>query len=159
MGLRVTVFVYDGHTVAADRMGTTDAGFASRITKLEPWQGKVLTTCGPSDTGAAMRAWFKGGCAPQDFPNRGLPSDQCAWLIVFSASKIVEFQRFPIPIEHPLGVPYATGSGREAAMGALLMGADAAKAVQVASKVMAGCCGLGWDSIHVVTGERGGGEV
>lgn len=156
----MTVIAYDGKTVAADKMSSDDSGFAIEITKIFRWEDKgkhqVLAFCGPTDGAWAMMGWYQAGCPAAEFPNTGRVHDQQSWLYVFELGKpVLEFNRHPVPVVRP-SVRFAGGSGREAAMAAFHMGADAEQAAKIACLVMAGSCGLGVDVLELHSGERGG---
>lgn len=81
-----------------------------------------------------MQAWFKDGCKPEAFPNKGLNEHDMAWLVVFGPTGIIEFQNtpYPLPIIDKI---QAWGSGKGIALGAMLAGAPAELAVRIACEV------------------------
>lgn len=147
----MTVIAYDGHTVAADKQAT-NGDYRATVTKLHRVGHEVLAFCGHADVGLAMVAWYRAGCPVDQFPNKGLSNEDATWLYVFAPGARVRcYQRQPIPIifEDPL---FAAGSGCAVAKGALLAGADARRAVEIACQVLDGC-GMGVDAEDLV-GER-----
>jgi hypothetical protein len=139
--IRLTVIAWDGETLAADRQATS-GGFKSlsfpKIHRLD--DGSLVAPCGASPMGVAMIAWARAGFPPDKFPNAGRSDTQnMCWLAVIKPDgQVWEYQDLPVPFMRP-GTKMAWGSGREAAMGAMLAGADAREAVLIASEIDDGC--------------------
>lgn len=128
----MTVIVWDGKTLAADRLAER-GGTISYKTKVFR-QGRCLMG-GAGDAGhvAGLIEWAKQGADPAKYPPH--PDDArygCLLLIRADGSAWV-YDGYAIPFE--VEAPYAIGSGRDAALAALHMGADAALAVTIAAKV------------------------
>jgi ATP-dependent protease HslVU (ClpYQ) peptidase subunit len=141
----MTVIVWDGKTLAADKQGTSN-DVRVRLTKIRKIKtGEVLAACGDSPTCVTLMDWYEGGANPETYPKKD--PDAFASLVVVNGKKILQFSQLPTPIVIEED-RYAWGSGREVALGALGMGADARKAVEVACQYCT-CCGMGIDSFKV----------
>jgi 20S proteasome alpha/beta subunit len=136
----VSVIVWDGKSLAADRQWT--AGNLIRTTTKIWKHGDVLMGGSGTLTHVeALRNWVLGGMLPAKFPD--LKCDQNYvphfWLINRNGA-VAKFEDTPYPMT--LRDPFfAEGSGRDFAYGALEMGADAARAVEIACKYDTSCGG------------------
>jgi 20S proteasome alpha/beta subunit len=134
----MTVIAFDGRTVAADKQAS---GYARTrtVTKLFQVHGDdaqltaILAICGSASDGLQLVAWYKAGANPEKFPPRPSVEDQRANLVVFRPGKHpMQYEYTPIPVvfEDPI---FAAGCGGDLALGAMLAGADAKRAVEIAS--------------------------
>lgn len=127
----MTTIVYRDGVIAADRQAET-GGTVTRCTKLFRLEGFVIGVSGNLAVGIAFKRWFEGdqdGDCPLD--------DSTDALVMNTQTGVCEHWETPgigIPVEDDF---VAIGSGAELAYGAMEMGADAKKAIKVASK---------WDS-------------
>lgn len=134
----MTVIVWDGKTVAADRRGCINDA-AMTMTKV--WlitDGAVVATTGDAGFGMALVQWWTEGADPAKWP-AFQSTDDWAKLIVFQPNyppMCYERQPVPFPVEDQF---MAWGSGREFALGALAMGATARQAVEVACRFNVYC--------------------
>lgn len=146
----MSVIAWDGKTLAADRQAT-NCDMRAPITKI--WRGPhgaAIGITGDMARGLLLRKWFEDGADLARYPIDN-NCDDWARLIVASSSGLVCYERLPVPL--PVESTFlAFGSGRDYAMGAMAMGADARQAVEVASRFCTGC-GLGIDSFDV-SGDR-----
>lgn len=142
----MTVITWDGKTLAADKQGTT-SDMRVVVTKIKRLpSGAVVAWCGTQEGGLEMAQWYVGGADPTKWPAAQSAPDWTR-LVVAENGKVVYFETRPIP--QPLKEPFhAWGSGRDYAMGALAMGADAKKAVEITSQFCT-TCGMGVDSFEV----------
>jgi 20S proteasome alpha/beta subunit len=128
--MAMTVIVWDGKTLAADKRGTY--GYVGlKTTKIKKHNNYLLGSCGNSNYGRALVDWFISGGDTEEFPE-AIDSDNGGSLMVITPDrKILYYDRYPYPlvIEGPF---HAIGSGSELATGALAMGADAIRAVEIA---------------------------
>ena len=145
----ITVIAWDGHTLAADKMACC-GDTAVTCTKLRRVEDKVFAWCGGRGEGQGLIAWYLDGADKDKFP-AFQKTDDWALLVIAAPGGVVFYERTPEPIacEDPYG---AWGSGREVALGALAMGADARRAVEVAS-LHTHTCGLGVDAFELVSGD------
>ena len=143
----MSVIAWDGKTLAADRQACTGDTKATvrKIFKLE--SGEILAFAGDLDVGMAMKHWYEEGHKREDFPKINRDEKTFCRLIVASESGVVYYERTPEPVQL-LDLFMAWGCGREAALGAMAMGADAVKAVEIASRFIL-YCGNGCDSYRV----------
>lgn len=141
----MSVIAWDGKTLAADKQATN--GNLRRTTR-KIWRDgdRLLAGVGTSSHIEALRSWVMGGLDPGAFPDQCKSEDMRASLIVITrAGKVVRFENSPFPIEYEDEI-YADGSGRDFAYGAMAMGADASRAVEVACKYDVDC-GHGIDTL------------
>jgi hypothetical protein len=135
----MTTVVWDGRRLATDRQVHSN-GVRESITKivtLEKYAGgrDVIGACfGDLVSGLALVDWYKSGADPKQWPQQPAEANDRACLVVVNPRvsplvKVYFREPFPQVIEDPF---MAWGSGREFALGALAMGADAKRAVEVA---------------------------
>lgn len=136
-GEQMSVVVWDGKTLAADRQ-VSDGSMVRTTTKIRQittgkFKGYLIGAVGATATANLMMDWFEAGAKPEFFPYEYAKSAEMgASLIVITQKKeIWRFDHLPVPIIME-DDEYATGSGRDFAYGAMSMGADAAKACEVA---------------------------
>ncbi len=129
-----TIAVRDG-VMAADTMESiaTEAGGSRKFLgckKIYTGMGQIIGTSGDSTPGHIAATWLTTGSgAEPDFT-----VDDDFELLVLNENGLFTVDRYMVPIE--LNEPfYAVGSGTKAALGAMHMGATAAEAVKVASKI------------------------
>lgn len=142
----MTVIAFDGKTVAADRQACIN-GTTGQVTKIERVGRTVVGFSGYISQGILLLEWFKDGAKPDLFP-RPINDSERANLWVFGRGIIHTFEQCPYPyvIEEPF---WAGGCGKDLAMGAMAMGADARRAVEIASRYDANC-GLGIDVLEIL---------
>ena len=148
----MTCIAWDGKTLAADKQAT-EGGTRHVTTKIKriekgKFKGHLMAGSGCTSQANQMMAWFEMGADPNDFPKYQDTDTLSAQLLVIAPTKeILRFDFNPLPsifYDHI----YAMGSGREVALGAMLMGADAQRAVEVASGICDGC-GMGVDFLNL----------
>ena len=134
----MTVIVWDGTSLAADRQSSVgDMRTAvSKIVRRE--DGALVALCGSQSLGLAMIDSIFGEAA---WPTA--TTDEGATIIVVKPGEPAIFYSSERKIAMPVEQGWMTwGSGREFAAGALLMGADAKRAVEITNQLCNGC-GLG----------------
>ena len=136
----MSVVVWDGKTLAADRMGVC-AGLGVTTSKMSVRLGTVLAWTGDSDRGRALAEWFWNGEDKAAWPKFQDDKERWTRLIVATAirCKVYEQEPYALVVHDPFA---AWGSGRDFAYGALEMGADARRAVEVTCKHSIEC-GMG----------------
>lgn len=135
---------WDGTTIAADKQAT-NMGLRFKATKIRLLaSGEVLAWCGDQDSGASISKWYEEGADVTKWPTCQADKDRWCRLIVVSYSSLKVYAREPvaIPCEDAF---MAWGSGRDYALGAMMRGATAREAIEVAMRFDNGC-GLGIDS-------------
>jgi ATP-dependent protease HslVU (ClpYQ) peptidase subunit len=144
----MTVLVWDGKTLAADKQAT-EGGIKRKVTKIKrcakgKFKGWLMGGSGPCAQANALMLWFEAGAKEDEFPKYQEDDELGAILTVISPAKDVlryEYTHVPIVFEEE---KFATGSGRDVAYGAMAMGADARRAVAITCDYMADC-GMGID--------------
>jgi len=146
----MTVIAFDGRYVAADKQATNH-GHASRTTKLFAVGPTAVAFTGDPSMGLALLQWWRSpDRSLAEFPHKGIKvsDDQGATMVIFERGKHIRvFEGMPVPITIEDDI-YGVGCGRDAAMGAMLAGADAKRAVEIACKVDIHC-GMGVDVIDL----------
>lgn len=144
----MSIVAWDGKILAADKQ----CGVADTIYTMQKlWRlksGDVIAVVGSTSNSMVVKRWYESGAKREEWPECQ-KNDNWAQLIVASKEGCFYFCNQPEPIK-VLDQFYAWGVGREVALGAMEMGADAIKAVEIASKHISGC-GRGCDYAEVNT--------
>ncbi len=140
----MSVIVWDGKTLAADRMAVN--GNLKRTCKKIYRHGDLLIGgAGTYSSIQALTAWVVEHKADiEKFPKIGDDADVVLWVVNRNGT-MAKYESGPWPMFYEEET-WADGSGRDFAYGALAMGADAVKAVEVASTYDA-FCGRGCDAL------------
>jgi hypothetical protein len=142
----VTVIVWDGTTLAADRRACAN-GFTYSVTKIARVGDCLVALSGYFGRFGLYKAWLASGRNPELLPPR--PHDDREWsqcLVIHRDGAIERFEGgspAPIIVEERW---HTMGSGRDYAAAALYLGCDAARAVEVAS-ALSEECGNGVDTL------------
>lgn len=139
----MSVIAYDGLRIAADRRGV-GGDICRTMCKLFPTGEYILGIVGTEESGLLLVDWFTNGCHLGEWPEKAQDDeDNRALLIVASRQGVSFYCQFPrlTPIHDPF---WAWGCGRDLAIGAMAMGADAVRAVEITSKFNI-YCGHGVD--------------
>jgi len=139
----MSVVVWDGHTLAADKQGTIGDLRVKTTKMVRLDSGELLAWVGGQEEGMALENWYVNGCKPEEWPE-SQNAEGWGKLIAIVKGRAYEYEQLPIR-QSVQSVPAAWGSGRDFALGALAMGADAVGAVKVACKFST-TCGMGVDS-------------
>ena len=143
----MTIVVWDGKTIAADRQITRGDQVSSRVKLKRLDSGAVVCTCGDADRGLMLIDWYINGKDPAVWPAFQRADTGWVILVVVECGQVYEYNQEPVAI--PVEAPYdAWGSGSSFALGALAMGATASQAVEAASK-HCNTCGMGVDAFDV----------
>lgn len=139
----MSVVVWDGITLAADRRGSVD-GIALTVPKLRIVNSDLaLAWVGCYDSGQELVDWYLFQ-EDEETPFPEMDDDNFSILIVVSKGKCFYYNGSPNKME--IHDPFmAWGDGRELALGALAMRADAIEAVNVACRFCL-TCGNGVDN-------------
>ena len=136
----MSIIVWDGKTLAADRQWTS-VNLIRTTTKIWRHGDILMGGAGVLTDVEALRNWVMAGLDPTKFPtlkcdNGNVPQ---FWVINRSGA-VAKFEDAPYPLT--LHDPFfAEGSGRDFAYGALAMGADAVRAVEIACQYDTTCGG------------------
>jgi len=147
----MTVIAWDGDSLAADK-ASENCGMVLRVTKIRKLgSGEVIAWCGKMENGLALARWYADGAEIDHWPSFQR-TDDWSRLIVANEEHVFFYEQEPERqfVDEPF---CAWGSGRDFAIGAMAMGANAAKAIEIASKYNI-FCGLGCDSIRVRKKEK-----
>jgi hypothetical protein len=136
----MTTIVYRGGIIAADTRATisSEAG-GSRLTKCEKLfrkcigKGKtrehvIIGTAGEGFPALLFVDWYGTGKEP---PSQLIDGDADFTCVVLTRHGLYEYDKY-CRGEKQIGPFYACGSGAKAALGALYMGANAKRAVEIA---------------------------
>lgn len=149
----MTIIVWDGKTLVADKQAT-EGSVLQTVTKIRKitsgkQKGWLIGAAGATAQCNMMMGWFEAGANPNNFPHSLQKEDGfAAHMVAISPEGVVhkyEFVPFPIIFEDQF---YAAGTGRDLAIGALAMGADAKTACEIACTYSTDC-GVGMDIINL----------
>ena len=145
----MSVVVYDGTVLAADRLAVTSdmRRLCSKIRR--DGGGRFFAWVGIHENGCILAQWYIDGTKVADWPK--FQDDKDAWtrLIVATAHGVATCERQPVFL--PVFDTFtAWGSGRDYAMGAMARGATAVEAVQIASQFDINC-GFGVEAYELAT--------
>lgn len=134
----MTIICYDGKTIAADGLASDERIVAStNIPKLVVINGCVIGAGGCHWSALKFIAWWKNNKV-DPYPSL---DEAFRALVVFSDGN-AELYGYKFDIGIPLGCrPYVIGYGRDIARGALAMGADAKRAVEICCELDTACGG------------------
>jgi len=135
----MSVIVWDGKTLAADTLAT-NGNLKRYTTKVWRMGDRLVGGAGTATGIQAMLDWIEGGMKREAFPKEDTSEDSVVVWVVHKNGYVAKFEGGPYPITYH-DETWADGSGRDFAYGAMAMGADAAKAVEVACLYDAYCGG------------------
>jgi len=139
----MSVLVWDGTTLAADKQ-MTNGGLIQICSKIFRIGKDLIGFTGDYDYGMGMKHWLENGADPDSFPDN--QKDKDGWvgaLVIKHDGRVLKYDRCPHPYDLSQNRFVCLGSGRDFAYGAMEMGADAVRAVEVACKYEASCgCGI-----------------
>ncbi len=141
----MTVIVWDGKTLATDA-GAADETAMWKTIKAWRYGEVILSGAGPLASILAVRAWYMAGAVPNEFPSVQQTPQFCHFVVV-TAEGLFRYEQSPHPIQHGFE-PCAFGVGKDFAFGALAMGADARRAVEIANE-HSPYCGMGVHTYEV----------
>ena len=132
----MTTIAWDGRIMAADRQATRENGLISSVQKL--WRPKPNIIAGFSGglgECVALKAWFDHGADPKEYPKPENISDPAVMMFVIKGDPIVFcFEGSPFALSFR-NVPFARGCGAAVALGAMSMGANAIRALEITSRL------------------------
>lgn len=133
----MTVIVWDGNQIAVDSLATN----GSRARRVKKWRelddGTVLLWTGDHEEGLVLCRWYENGCKIEDLPKHETREEFTVLIALLPWGDVVQYQieRVAEAIE----APFAWGDGAPYALAALAMGADAARAAEVACDLSVFC--------------------
>ena len=122
--------------MACDGMGTTSWDRVETLTSKKIIQvGNVLYGfTGNAGLKQAIVDWHsKGGAVPANCPKHN--DDDAKWTLVVVTREGAGVYTSTVPYWLPIDIPYGIGSGGDYALAAVLAGADARRAVEIASRL------------------------
>lgn len=135
----MSVVVWDGKTLAADKQAS-NGNLRRRGKKIWRHGDILIAGTGTLTDIEEMRDWILGGMDKEKFPAND--KRDCTLVVVNRSGTLLRFEDSPFPLCYEEDV-FAEGSGRDFAYGAMAMGADAAQAVEIASRYDISCgCGV-----------------
>lgn len=145
----MSVIVWDGKSLAADRQATLSDGKIEVCKIRRISNGCVIAATGDFGKGIAKMNWYENGADPLKWSEIEAGNKDFARLIVaFPNGTLVYYDDICCEIE-VFSKFVAFGAGRDYAMGALSMGASANRAAWIACEHST-VCGLGVDCFEVV---------
>ena len=141
----MTVIAYDGKTLAADRLKLSN-DLKTITKKIMVKNNIVFAITGTLCHFEPLIDWYIKGANPNDYP-KFQSTDDWSRLIVFENGKLFHYESEPYKL-HIKEKIAAFGSGRDFALGALAMGADAKTAIKIASRFCTSC-GMGIDAVDL----------
>lgn len=146
MGVAMTIVVWDGKTLAADKQAT-HSDLVRKVTKVRRIREHLVAVSGDWDRAQELFKWFELGADETKYPEfQKTDNDFVGMLVITPDKRILKYERSPVPMDFSEEDWFCMGSGRDYAYGALYMGAGAAIAVMAAC-AFASTCGLGVDEL------------
>lgn len=145
----MTVVVYSNGTLAVDSLVCSGSmklpkGW-TKLIRLERRQAWAA--------GAGTYTMIRSLCEWLEDPERTPPDDleDSEVVLLYDDGRVEVYDNAITPLAWPRDVPLVVGSGEQAAMGALLAGADAVRAAEIACEVVTTC---GLPVVHVQVAAR-----
>lgn len=132
-----TIAVRAGKMAADSRVTyETEAGgvLHFRTEKIFRVGRDIVGLAGESEPGLIFLDWYKAGAALKDRPGVLIDGEADFTALVLTRKGLFEYGKY-CRAERVFEPFYAIGSGSKAALGAMHMGADAARAVRIACKI------------------------
>ena len=142
----MTVLAWDGKTFAADRLACAGT-MKHTVTKIIRAGNDLIGICGNLSVGNEMREWYLNGADADLFPDSALEDSDTDLVVITQDGKVMVYSGSSTPFEIE-DEKCAFGSGAEAARAAMLYGATAVEAVDVASQINI-TCGNGYDALEL----------
>lgn len=140
----MTVVVWDGTTLAADKRAMNNGFKGGTVTKIHRWPGGLCAFSGDFDVGVQMVEWLRAGADPAKYPAQQ-EKNAANFLVIHNDGNVVRYESVPIPLKME-NAHQAMGSGRDYALAALHLGYSARVAVETACALDSGC-GNGIDTL------------
>lgn len=138
----MTTIATDGRTMAGDGRACQGDEVASdgrrKLTRLD--DGSVVGMAGDSAGGELVLDWLKRGGKREDVPNVDPGDFEVVVLRLYPDGRL-RYLSAPFLVELEVDAPFAIGSGKKYARGAMLAGASPVEAVRIAALVDIGTGG------------------
>lgn len=128
----MTTIAWDGKTLAADSMVTGNGMRIGRITKAYRVGRLLVGLAGTVGLAQAFLHWLAEG-AKGDPPSMKAEDGDAEVMVVLPDGRIATFDKYGR--DQMASTQYAIGSGGRFALGAMAAGADARRAVEIASEL------------------------
>lgn len=125
----MTTIAYRDGIMAADSCVVYGDGIAGHTKKLMRVKGAVIGYCGDFSSFQPFCKWYEAGADPAAWPAQ---MERIGAMVASRAGLVRYDGPHPMFIEHSF---HSIGSGFQAALGAMHMGASAVGAVKIATKV------------------------
>lgn len=132
----MTVIVWDGITLAADRRVTFGTSI-STTTKIHKISNMLVGGAGKSSEVQACVQWVRDGMDRSQYPSIQ-KEDPCSFLVIHADGAIHYYGKTPDPLIIE-DTRFTIGSGSEYADAAMYLGKTAYEAVEVAIALDSGC--------------------
>lgn len=144
----MSIIAWDGKMLVADKQ-STGGQQSCTVTKIFRVPQGLIGVTGNTSHMMPLLAWFQNLCMPELYPKFQAGENNSQVLHIDKQKRIWLYadQPEPFQIEQPY---YAIGSGNDIAMGAMMAGADARRAVDIACYLNI-YCGMGVDSLTLET--------
>lgn len=145
----MTIIAWDGKTLATDRRAQS-GGTIRKVCKIYMCgDTEAMAATGNLDQCLALMSWYRSGANEAKWPTWQDKNDPCLLVVMdIVDGEVFYYEALPEKI-YILDKFMAWGSGRDVALGAMAMGADARKAVEITS--LFDCnCGDGCDAIDII---------
>ena len=150
----MTVIVFDGKQMVADRR-MSSGNMHETVQKIHRlFGGVVVGFSGSVAHQGPMLQWVTEGVNPEAYPGPAFDAEHpmdAEMLVVNKWGQVFTFVGGPYLVE-VLSRPVVIGSGAAYVLGAMAAGADAVRAVEIASQYDPGC-GNGIDVVEVLVEE------
>lgn len=130
----MSTVAWDGKSLAADSVGASGSTLVTTGKLYHLPNGEAAATTGDYAAGQIMVEWYQAGADLAEYPKCQANEDSNATLIVAKPGGACCFYSMHPHVVTVMDPFMAWGSGRDYALGAMAMGADAAKAVHVACR-------------------------
>ena len=142
----MTMIAFDQFSIASDSQAYNDGIIEQApFQKLIKKDKRIYALSGTALMLPAFIKWYEEGADPVSVPTFPGVKSQEDWqgnLLVWEDGKFIHFSPIPaFPYGGEVPAPFAIGSGAKFAMGAMLAGASAAQAVEIAIKLDEGSGG------------------
>ena len=137
----MTTIAFDGGIIAADSRAVSGGLISNdRVEKIIVKGEVVFAIAGTFCMFRPLINWFVAGGDIATVPTGGSEDNDCTSFIAYSGGRCLQYNpKLPYPdIIHP---PFAWGTGREVALGAMLAGKSAVEAVKIAATLDPGTGG------------------
>ncbi len=130
----MSTVAWDGRDIASDSRVYCGDFHKDDFTKLavHHYEGKkyAIGLIGRVTRALEIRDWFLAGAVKADFPNAKAGEEESGAIVVISQDQALVYENSPFC--EPDNAPMAWGSGRLAAMAAMLCGRSASESIAVA---------------------------